>query len=352
LLNPSSWRDRIIKLYSFVLRTKIYHVFFWFFYVILCALIIQPGARPKDWVFFSGIILFFHAIVAYFNINILVNHLLYKRFYFSYAICLILSIIAVSFPIAIVFHKFIHNKNIQEIVWSTNFFLLNWASISLTTLLVLTLKLLFNWYKEEQNNKSLQKVNVETELKFLKSQINPHFLFNSLNNLYALTLLKSDEAPNVVLKLSNILRYVLYETGDGKVRLSKEIDYIEDYIELEKIRLGKGFDLQFDKIGDFSGVYIEPMIFLTFLENSFKHGVSQSLKNAWLKMKIEVQDDVINFRISNPNESGKRIGNEPGGIGLENLKKRLDLIYKGDYTLNITNEEVYTVNLEINKDGK
>jgi len=351
-LGQNFWRDRTIKVYAFILRTKIYHVIFWFFYVILCALIIQPGAHPKDWILFSGIILAFHALVAYFNINVLVNHLLYKRFYLSYAICLLLSIVAVSFPIAVVFHKFIHNKSLQQFVWSTNFFLLNWASISLTTLLVLTLKLLFNWYKEEQSNKSLQKVNVETELKFLKSQINPHFLFNSLNNLYALTLLKSDEAPNVVLKLSNILRYVLYETGDGKVRLSKEIDYIEDYIELEKIRLGKGFDLKFEKVGDFSGVYIEPMIFLTFLENSFKHGVSRSLENSWLNMRIEVKDDSIDFEISNPKveEIGK--SNKPGGIGLENLKKRLDLIYKGNYELKISDESNYTVNLRINKDGK
>jgi two-component system, LytTR family, sensor kinase len=346
------WKESARSAYSFILRTKLYHLFFWVIYTLTCALIIQPGRTPLEWVKFSSAILLFHALVAYFNINVLVNHLLYKRHYLSYALCLILSIVAVSFPIAILFHRYIHNKDLQQFVWSTNFFLLNWASISLTTLLVLTLKLLFNWYKEEQNNKSLQKVNVETELKFLKAQINPHFLFNSLNNLYALTLMKSDKAPDVVLKLSNILRYVLYETGDGRVPLAKEVDYIEDYIELEKLRLGSEFDLSFTKIGNFKSVYVEPMIFLTFLENSFKHGVSQDIKKSWLSLKIEVIDDEIFFEIENPKNLNNNKLEANGGIGLENLRKRLDLIYHNRYTLTIDDKNTFKVILKIKNYGK
>jgi len=216
--------------------------------------------------------------------------------------------------------------------------------------LIMVLKLLKNWYDEEQSKKQLMQVNLETELKFLKSQINPHFLFNSLNNLYALTLKKSDDAPEVVLRLSNILRYVLYETGEGEVPLQKEIQYIKDYIDLEKIRLGNRVDIRFESEGDTSNKVIEPMLFLTFVENSFKHGAAAAIEKGWVDIRLNATVDKIQFKISNSVNatSPAELASNPGGIGLENLQKRLNLLYPGKYTLDlIESDSSFTVDLTL-----
>lgn len=337
----------VINLYRFLLQSKLYHLIFWAVYIVFCALIVQPGKTPLQWVYYSSVILFFHACVAYFNNYVLVNQFLYRRQYITYVLGLLLSIMAASFPISIVFHSFVHNHDLKTLVWSSNFFFLNGVSIFLTTLIIMALKLFTNWYSQDQRNRDLLEINLETELKFLKAQINPHFLFNSLNNLYALTLKKSDLAPEVVLKLSNILRYVLYETSEGKVPLTKEVQYLRDYVELEKIRLGDRVDICLDVEKQLVDRDIEPMLFLTFVENSFKHGVNASLENGWVKILIGSTRDKIQFSISN-SKSGYKADTVHGGIGLENLKKRLDLLYRGKYSMEVLDDsQSYQVNLEI-----
>lgn len=302
---------------------------------------------------YSALILFFHGIAAYFNSYYLVNRFLYTRQIGFYILSLGLSIIAVSFPISIIVHKLVNNKDIKNLVWSWNFFLITALTVLFTVVLIMVLKLLKNWYQEEQTKRQLQQLNLETELKFLKSQINPHFLFNSLNNLYALTLKKSDAAPEVVLRLSNILRYVLYETVEGKVPLEKEIQYLHDYIELEHIRLGERVDIRFNTSGNLETQLIEPMLFLTFVENSFKHGAAAAIDKGWVNIDLKVQDHNILFSIANSKhkEVAPRLNGHHGGIGLENLRKRLDILYPGRYTLDLKDTpEQYTVNLEIKHD--
>lgn len=321
--------------------------------MLFCAIIIQPGKSPKEWVYISSLILSFHAAVAYFNIYFLVTQFLFKKQFFIYLGCFILSIIAVTYPIAIVFHGLVKNQSIKTLVWSWEFFLLNVGSIALTALLTLAIKLLFNWYQEEQVNKSLKQVNLQTELKFLKTQINPHFLFNSLNSLYALTLKKSDDAPKIVLKLSNILRYVLYEIRDEKVPLEQEIQYLRDYIELETIRVGKRIDIRFEILGETFNKNIEPMLFLTLVENSFKHGASQQIGDGgFVHLTLDLRErNTLTFIAANSVSSAistKSFQSEPGGIGLENMKKRLDIIYPGKHQLEITaNPNQYVATLKI-----
>lgn len=341
------------RLYSFALDTKLYHLIFWAVYLLGAAFIVQPGYKPAEWVTYSAIILAFHAVVVYFNNYILVNHLLFKRQYIVYILSLILTIISVTFPIAVIFHSVIHNKSIRTMVWSWEFFLLNVGSVFLTALIGMAMKLIMNWYHEEQTNRYLHRLNSETELKFLKSQINPHFLFNCLNNLYALTLKKSDLAPTTVLKLSNILRYVLYETGEGRVQLDKEVQYLRDYIELEHIRLGERVDIRFNIQGNITNKSIEPMLFLTFVENSFKHGIASQTGKGWVNIDLVVNDDrKLLFTISNSKDdtAPQRTQREKpaGGIGLDNLRKRLDLIYPGQYQLDISEQPYkYTASLQI-----
>lgn len=337
-------------LYRFVLQSRLYHVLFWAVYVLFVAIAVQPGRLPREWIMYSALILFFHGIAAYFNSYYLVNRFLYTRQILFYIFTLTLSIIAVSFPISVIVHKLVNNRDLKNMVWSWNFFLITFLTVLFSVVLILVLKLLKNWYQEEQTKRQLQKINLETELKFLKSQINPHFLFNSLNNLYALTLKKSDDAPEVVLKLSNILRYVLYETVEGKVPLSKEIQYLKDYIELEHIRLGNRVDIRFNIEGDLDNKIIEPMLFLTFVENSFKHGAAQSIDKGWVDIKLDTTQNDIHFVISNSRSPkfADRLNTGHGGIGLENLKKRLQLLYPDKHKLGLfETPDIYKVELTL-----
>jgi LytS/YehU family sensor histidine kinase len=211
------------------------------------------------------------------------------------------------------------------------------------------LKFLKQWYEDQRVSRELTKVQLETELKFLKAQINPHFLFNSLNNLYALTLKKSDLAPEVVLRLSDILRYVLYDTNLGSVDIQKELSHLRDFIELERIRLGDRVKIDVDLVEPPTDMNIEPMLYLTLLENAFKHGSDGINDDAWVKINGYPTLDGYSLRIENSiTKNNQKPKSEFGGIGLENLKKRLNLTYPGKFNFNINqSDSMYSVLLEI-----
>ena len=179
----------------------------------------------------------------------------------------------------------------------------------------------------------------EAELKLLKAQLNPHFLFNTLNNLYGLSVVKSDKLPNLMLKLSDLLRYSLYETKEIFVPLEKEITYLENYISLEKIRLENTTDIQFSKSGNLTSRQIAPMLFIVFVENAFKHlGVSDSKKNTVIVSLKEI-NNTLEFNCENTVDPSDNKTNtlEKGrsGIGLHNAKKRLALMYPEKHELTI-----------------
>lgn len=185
----------------------------------------------------------------------------------------------------------------------------------------------------------------EQELKYLKMQIHPHFLFNTLNTMYGFALKKADETPEMILKLSNLLDYLLYQVDKPFVSLSDEIDHIKDYIELEKMRFNDTLHINFETENILADTKIAPMLLLPFLENSFKHG---SLKKGNLNVKIKLycKNKSLFFEIVNTSNAN---GISENGIGLDNIKKRLDLLYKDQYTLNINNENgLFKVNLKLN----
>ena len=201
----------------------------------------------------------------------------------------------------------------------------------------------------------LEKQTMQSELRFLKSQINPHFLFNTLNNLYALTLKKSDKAPEIVIKLSEMMRYMLYECNEKRVMLSKEVNYIKNYIDLESLRQGKNVKINFQLIGDAGHRMIAPLMFTPFLENSFKHGVGNLIANGFVNIKLSVNGDDVDFYIENskPDKPPTSIHKDKrsGGIGLVNVQKRLNLLYPEKYDLQIKDTpNAYAVHLKINLD--
>jgi len=207
---------------------------------------------------------------------------------------------------------------------------LNFISLVIIPALSTLVRVPLDWIKIQKEKKELITKNIQTELQFLKNQINPHFLFNTLNNLYALTLKKSDYAPEVVLKLSDMMRYMLYECNEKWVPLAKEIQYIKNYVELEKIRLSKKADISVDLEGDPEGMYVAPLLFIPFIENSFKHGLKTSLDGAYIKAKFIIRSETVEFIVKNSRSQmlpGFIPNNKIGGIGLSNVKKRLELLY-------------------------
>lgn len=189
------------------------------------------------------------------------------------------------------------------------------------------------------------------ELSLLNAQIHPHFLFNTLNNLYSLTIAKADEAPRVVLGISAILRYILYECNTMKVDLGKELEVIENYVELEKIRHHNRLEINLNVEGDVTGRKIAPLLILPLVENAFKHGVSRLTEDAWINIDAKVRGDRFIFKIANnapQTEPDKLSGLKYGNIGLTNIKKRLTILYQKRHRFKITSEDdIFIVLLEV-----
>jgi len=210
-------------------------------------------------------------------------------------------------------------------------------------------------YLIQQYSLNLENEKLEAELKFLKSQIHPHFLFNTLNNLYALTLKKSDKAPEMVIQLSNLLEYTLYSGKETEVGLNEEIKQLSGYIDLEKLRFGKRLKINTEIDGNVDGLLIAPLLLLPFVENSFKHGASNDLKSPFIDLKINVKDNHLKFSISNSNRCESQIPESyKEGIGLKNVKRRLELLYPRKHSLEILQkQDIFDVNLtlELNDSG-
>lgn len=208
----------------------------------------------------------------------------------------------------------------------------------------------FNYYQKQKETAILLEQKRTSELNALKNQLNPHFLFNTLNNLYALALKKSDKTPEVIAKLSEILDYILYQCDSNYVLLKNEVALLQNYIDLEEIRYGNRVKVSFntDITND---AKIAPLLLLTFLENAFKHGVSQEINTASIEINIKANLQIIEFRIENTKPAISEKNNEENreAIGLKNIKKQLDLLYPNSYKLDVNNKgNLYAVNLKIN----
>ena len=219
--------------------------------------------------------------------------------------------------------------------------------------LAAAIKLMKYWYIKEQRNLQLQKENAEAGLQLLKAQIHPHFLFNTLNNIYANTQNSSPVASKMITGLSDMLRYILYEVNQPLVPLHKELQMIQDYINLEKIRYGNRMELHVDVPEDTHGFYIAPLLLLPLVENCFKHGASNMLEQPWINLKITIQEKQLQMKLLNGKVNTAQPKKPHDGIGLKNVQKRLSLLYPGKYELTITNEEeVFIVNLKLELEQK
>jgi LytS/YehU family sensor histidine kinase len=206
--------------------------------------------------------------------------------------------------------------------------------------------LTFYFIKSQDEKRALENASLQAENNLLKSQINPHFLFNTLNSIYALAYQKSDNAEKSILKLSEILRYMIYETSSEKIELEKDIYYLSSYIDLQRLRLPDKVKINYQVEGSLQGCFVAPLLLITFIENAFKHGISYTHPST-INIIIKVFDKTLTLLVSNPIVSSNKF--DQGGMGLKNAQRRLELLYPGHYDLDIVNDKsLYVVNLKIN----
>jgi two-component system LytT family sensor kinase len=228
---------------------------------------------------------------------------------------------------------------------SLSAFLNNISWVSFPSIILIAIQ----HYRDQRDIVELKEQKKTTELNLLKNQLNPHFLFNTLNNLYALALKKSDKTPEVIAKLSEILDYILYQCKDKYVSINKEIELLENYIALEKVRYGNRVEVVFEK-AIHNNVNIAPLILLTFVENAFKHGISQELNKGLIELYIEATEKEIVFKLKNskPKTHIENVGSDKKSIGMQNTEKQLDLLYPNAYQLEVNNTVLeYTLELKL-----
>jgi len=210
------------------------------------------------------------------------------------------------------------------------------------------IKITNEWFKAEKEKKEMENEKLHSELAFLKSQVNPHFLFNILNNICSLARKKSDNTENAIIQLSRIMRYMLYDSKDEKVSLEKEVEYLQNYIDLQRLRISDSVLINFTIEGDLGGRMVEPLLLIPFVENAFKHGVSY-LDESNIDILLKIDQGVLHFRVEN-NRIKKNDDpvQQESGIGLKNVLRRLDLLYPGTHIINIDETVTkYIVNLYI-----
>jgi len=300
----------------------------------------------------------FYIFNVYFTLYVLVPRFLIKERYLIFIVLVILIttvivLIERYIVFTIIFPEWGKEVNFLELRRLLIYLFYNYSILAAAILI----KFVKIWYKNKIEANELEKKQIETELKLkqaeltiLKAQIHPHFLFNTLNNLYGLTLNKSDKAPEVVIKISELLDYILYECSTPKVKLTNELKHIKNYIGLEEIRYNKKLKIDYTENGIDETFEVAPLLFLPFIENSFKHGASEMVSGAWIKIYFNVNVKKLSFKVVNSINANKdsNILNYEDGIGLNNVKKRLELLYKNKYELNINiDKSIFSVNLDI-----
>ena len=208
------------------------------------------------------------------------------------------------------------------------------------------IKIGLEWFKSEKQKEQLKLANLNAELKFLKSQINPHFLFNSLNTIYSLARRRSPETEHALVKLSNILRYMIYQSNENKVQLSSELRYLQDYIDIQRLRMTRDIPVEFSQEGDTAGLEIAPMLLIPFVENAFKHGVSYR-EESFINIRLRVEPGGLLHLVVRNRLFRQRVS-EKGGVGLNNALKRLSLLYHDAHIITVReHEDEYIADLKI-----
>ncbi|HMX04373.1 MAG TPA: sensor histidine kinase [Chitinophagales bacterium] len=327
-------------------RIWLLHAAFWSGYLMLLTLIFARFL-PIDQAFLRNLVNgCAMAPMVYINLFILVPKLLLKKKFRFYTLCL-LGLLIIITPLRLwlddQFTFNTHNPFPQDSIAHI-------ATIIFSSILMLgvttTLILFQDWYEKSQMAAAYEKLQLEAELKFLKAQINPHFLFNALNNIYTLSYLDGKAAAPHIMQLSGLMRYMLYESDEHLVSLSKELTYISHYLELQQLKNGKSQNVTWRVEGETGGVLIAPLILIPFFENAFKHGNAMDDQSGYIHGSLIIGREKMIFHLENSIEKTHKRKDEVGGVGLENVRKRLQMLYHEKHSLSVTMAE-YTFTIQL-----
>lgn len=333
-------------------RELIAHLVYWLFIGGILGVILYASDRKTDLHVMSVAIGYMGIInisIFYINYTLLIPQLLKRYWVYTFSI---IGLIAVMTCVKTIMAVLCRAELLEHINSKTGVS----TEMSLTSFVVSSIftsgffiisgcliKFAMDWFSNIRIQRSLETEKKDMELQFLKSQLNPHFLFNSLNNIYSLAYQKSDKTADAILKLSEIMRYMIYESNDSWVALSKEIEYVTSYIELQKLRFKDGAAVIMTLNGEIDNQQIMPLILISFVENAFKHGVANDPKDP-IRINIIANQKILHFSISNKKNNSNK--DQMGGVGLTNVERRLQLLYPERYKLNIVNSAThYTIEL-------
>lgn len=294
-----------------------------------------------------------YAAVLFLTVNyVLIPQFFYKKKYVQFFLALIGTIIVFGIIEEAVVEQILspNSRGKNAVTWQSIYWYFGEILIPLLTFM--TIKFVFDNFEQQRKLERIEQDKLSNELKLLKSQMQPHILFNSLNNLYNFALKKSEEVPNLILKLSNVLRYVLYEAAEEKVPLEKELAMIEDYVGLQVIQYqnrGK-ITLNIARPTESETIQIAPFLLIPFVENGFKHSFGSLVENVFVEIDINISKGNLQLIVRNNFDENYEVDSSltKGGIGLNNVKKRLELLYPKKYLLQISDEkQIYLVDLKI-----
>ena len=319
-------RTKAIKL-----LTVLPHIFFWGFFTFLFYRQNTEADAQDYWNWFT--ILGVCAVVVYVNLYILLPKFFFLKKYLVYLLLLLLTVSLTAFVL-----KLLAPEGTDSIGAS---FFQHFMNLIFFVVLTSSFKFFREYSRKQKALIKAENEQLKTELSVLKAQVHPHFLFNTLNNLYGLiTQNQNQKASEVTLKLSDLMRYLLDSSKAETVSLRAEIRFLEDYVSLEKIRLSKNADIQFEVSGIDEDVFIPPLLFIPFVENAFKHGLNNLSEENYARFALSVQSNELFFEAKN--SLGNNMDKQPqSGTGLDNLRKRLHLIYPEKHQLDIENTETF-----------
>jgi len=321
------------------------HVLFWIiFYMDVFSFLWDYEPEYRSELIHSIISLILDMMLVYFNLYVLIPKFALKDKLFQYVFYTILSLLIVCG--INVYQEYLQfgNEDEYSFAWDLYYTALFTMSVLAPAIAIKISKF---FYEESVKNNELEKVNLKSELNYLKKQINPHFLFNTLNNIYIMSRENSSHTPDTILQLSDLMRYQTYEAAKEKVLLSKEIEFLKNYLKLEQLRRDN-LEINYSSTGNVGHLLIEPLLFLPFVENACKYSAKTDDTIEEINMKWSIQENQLHFYIQNEKGIINQKSNEHSGFGLENVKKRLELLYPEKHQLNITeNDKVFTVDLTI-----
>lgn len=338
-----------------IARKAASHIFFWVLCILVLTLSYRPGL-PGYGIAFQTILMVMPVHICYFYAVAYwaIPRYLYSRRYIklitAFLLCFVLAALFFRLLEILIIVPYLHkillaanpglqwpkaNGSFMEQLTRPGDIINAFEQSNLVVWILISFRFFNMWHERRQ-------VALQAELNFLKGQIHPHFLFNTLNNLYALTLNSPKEAPPIVMGLSNILRYMLYECRSESVALSRDVEILQSYISLEKIRYEGRLELNVHIGGALEGKRIAPLLMLPLVENAFKHGTSETLDEAWINIDLKTDGSALKFKISNSKPDVPPLaapGAHFGSIGLSNVRKRLALLYPGAHHLQVMEEE-------------